>query len=104
MAFPGSIFFFHTDSTDRFALQEIVQAQEGGDDVRVTNQRHLERPPSNPPRGHEDIKRPFDLHSQLAEVEVEGVFTRRQVSPRLRRQQLFADRVCPVADYVVAWR
>ena len=97
--------FFHLDHVRLLVPAVVMQMEDGDHEVSPACEPHTERPPQNAPRRHEDTECLFDFHSQLAQVEVEGVLVPWQTFSRLRREQLLADRVCRIPDHVVAvWK
>ena len=79
--------------------------EEGDDQVCPACEPYTEGPPQNARRCREDAERLFDLHPQLAQVEVEGILVLWQVFPGVRREQLLADWVRRIpGDVVPVWK
>ena len=95
------VFFFQCDHIGLLISTEVVQVEEGDDQVSLACEPHTEGLPQNAPRRHEDTERLLDLHPQLPEVEVGVVLVLWQAFPSVRREQLLTDWVRRIPNDVV---
>ena len=101
----SSIYFLLVLSADELGSlvdAEIVQVEQGADELGASVEGDPEWFPQNTPPLHKDAEGLLYLNAKLAKVEVEGVELGIQTFSRVRRQQLIAEGVGRIPQDVVA--